>query len=1092
MTESISVESTHIAWRSDASITVDVHRFEEMLQIAGQCDDVTERAALLTDATEVYRGDLLPDCYADWALAAREVLRRTYASSLEQLVTALLALRQFEEALQRAVSLQGFDPLSEKAYRRLMQAYAALGDRATALRVYHICASVLKDELGVEPSPATEALHSQLLRLAQQSITLDAPRDVQRERLIGRHEEWRQLQDEWQRAQAGQARCTLIRGEAGMGKTRLAEEMLDWVRRQGLAWASSRAYAVEGTLTYAPIAEWLRSPSIRPTLNEIDDLWRVELARLLPELLVDQPDLPQPGSMTEAWQQQRFFQSVVHALQAAPMPLLLHLDDMQWIDAETLTLLQFLLHGARDHPLLLIGGIRIEDAGDNQALVAFIKSVRHTGRLFEMRLERLSAEESTALAEQTTGKTIDPTTAAALYADSEGQPLYLIEAVRNGPVRLRPASDGGQQMTSELRDVTAMPPSIYSLLAARLDQLSPTARQVASIAAVIGRAFNYTILYAAVSLDEMALIDALDELWQRRIIRERSGDSYDFSHDRIREVAYRKISRARRRLYHRQVAAALETIHHDELDDVAGELAAHFARGGDTKSAYRYYRHAAKAALAKYAIRHAGQMLDCALSHVPDDPALRIELLQDQGQIYDRMLQFQRWKENLDEQRALLASIVTPDPCLLLAFELSCSRYFDGTNQSDEAVQSAKRAIEFAEKIGDEIPVVLARLELGNRYWKQARLAEAGHAYAQAAVVARRIGDRELEAKVFGFQVQAAMYSGMPSSQLFDLLRQALSVVETTDDKRELMNLYLKLAYLRFTVGMGGFREIERDYQRALDLANECGDRQRTSIILSSLGLHHTYRGDYRRAKTCFAASIEIEKKEQRYWRNWVTLSYLGTLSMQTGALDRAGDELNEAGDQLHAIGNYHYEVMVRCDLGLVHHLKGDNRAAQLVLKNALALAEGHGDLRFEALASSRLGSVLAAAGRLGEARRMYAHGQRLHSEMGQQYYAMNALAGLARVADLESDSLKALEQVTTVWRTIGGKQMNATIETARTLRICYSMFEAHGDPRAGEVLAMARSQLQRRVSTIDGSALIEQFWQIEDHRFFRSLVITS
>ena len=87
----------------------------------------------------------------------------------------------------------------------------------------------------------------------------------------------------------------LIWGEAGIGKTRLAEELLDWVKRQGLTAASSRSYAVEGALTYAPIAEWLRTPAIRPTLETIDDLWRVELARLLPELLADRPDLPQPG-----------------------------------------------------------------------------------------------------------------------------------------------------------------------------------------------------------------------------------------------------------------------------------------------------------------------------------------------------------------------------------------------------------------------------------------------------------------------------------------------------------------------------------------------------------------------------------------------------------------------------------------------------------------------------------------------------------------------------------------------------------------------------------------------------------------------------
>ena len=107
--------------------------------------------------------------------------------------------------------------------------------------------------------------------------------------------------------------------------------------------------------------------------------------------------------MTETWQQQRFYQSIAHTLQRAPAPIALHLDDMQWSDAETLTLLQFLLHGARSHPLLLLGGIRTEDAGQNEALAAFVEALRHTGQLVELRLGPLSKEESAELATQTAG-----------------------------------------------------------------------------------------------------------------------------------------------------------------------------------------------------------------------------------------------------------------------------------------------------------------------------------------------------------------------------------------------------------------------------------------------------------------------------------------------------------------------------------------------------------------------------------------------------------------------------------------------------------------------------------------------------------------
>ena len=235
--EAIVIDSKHIVWRGDATFQIDVQRFEELGALAGQSNNADERIRLLTEAADCYQGDLLPNCFADWALAERERLRGEYASVLEQLVDALLDQRRYEEALQHAKALQRFDPLHESAYRHLMQTYAALGDRGAALRVYHTCASTLQQELGVEPSPATEALRTRLLDLEAQATVPDGPdvpQAVQRQRLIGRHDEWRQLQDVWHHVQQGAAKCILLWGEAGIGKTRLAEELIDWAQHQSL------------------------------------------------------------------------------------------------------------------------------------------------------------------------------------------------------------------------------------------------------------------------------------------------------------------------------------------------------------------------------------------------------------------------------------------------------------------------------------------------------------------------------------------------------------------------------------------------------------------------------------------------------------------------------------------------------------------------------------------------------------------------------------------------------------------------------------------------------------------------------------------
>ncbi len=209
---------------------------------------------------------------------------------------------------------------------------------------------------------------------------------------------------------------------------------------------------------------------------------------------------------------------------------------------------------------------------------------------------------------------------------------------------------------------------------------------------------------------------------------------------------------------------------------------------------------------------------------------------------------------------------------------------------------------------------------------------------------------------------------------------------------------------------------------------------------------------------------------------------------MQMGCFESAISMLLKACEQLGQTGSRHYEVKARCDLGFAHHLIGKNDQAQSELNRALALLDGYSDLRFEALANTRLGYVREAMGQLYEAQICYEQGRDLHEQMGQRYYAMNALAGLARIAALQGEDETALDHVTTIWKTISGKEMDATIETAHTLRTCYTIFEAHGDSRADAVLAMALEQLQRRVSTIDDPAHVEQFWQREDHRFFQVL----
>ncbi|HRW09104.1 MAG TPA: BTAD domain-containing putative transcriptional regulator [Caldilineaceae bacterium] len=1088
--EVIEIGRTEVTWRGDAAVVLDSQSFLDYCNKADEAVPAAERVPLLVEAVASYGGELLPSSYAEWVLTEREQLRLRFVAALEALIDGLLALRRYDEALQRATQLRDHDPLHEASYRLMMQIHSLLGDRVAALRVYHACVSMLEKELGVEPSPATSRLHAQLVQRSPTTDKATAPAVNQRPRLIGRHAEWQQLQQIWRTVQTGNAHAVIIWGEAGIGKTRLAEELLDWVQRLGHVAASSRSYAAQGALSYAPITEWLRAPTVQPALSAIDDLYRVEVARLLPELLTDRPDLPAPGPLTETWQQQRFLQSIAHALAAVAGPLLLHLDDMQWSDQETLVLLQFLLHSSRREPLLILGTVRTEDAVENQPLHDLVAALRHQTQLTEVTLAPLSQTEVTELAQQTAGAAISSDTAQELYAASEGHPLFLIETVRSD---LTARSSGLREPTNRAalatdHGLTAIPPKIYSLFVARLGQLSATAQQVASIAAVIGRAFTYPVLQAATTLDESNLVDALDELWTRRIIREQGGDRYDFSHDRIREVAYQEISRARRRLFHRQVAEALTAIHGNGLDDIAGELAAHYAQAGDSEQAYRYYWQAAHVALTQYALGQAALMFDAALAHASTDPTKRLHVLHEQNRIYRSSSQFRRWQENLDEIERLWPLLPTPEQHLRVELALDRCAYFAATGQGHEAVAIAQSAIDVAEALGDPNKLARSYQALGQAYWSLARMSDAGKAYQAASDYARAGDDPLIEGQLHDMAAQTGMFVGMPADEMFAHLSQAFAIAQRLDNKRLMTELYSKFGYWRVTLGMGGFDEAEQNYRRSLELGKAIGEHLRQDIAMSNLVVLFTNKGDYRQAINTFDTASQIISTDPRYWRYCVTRFYFAATMMQIGCLDRARLELSQASEQLRLLGHRHFEVKARAELGLLYHLAGENQQAAEELHQVLALIANHGDLRFEAFVRTRLGYALEASGQLDAACQQYAQGRTLHDQMSQHYYAMNALAGSARVAMRQGDSAIALALAQTVWQTIGGQETDATVETARTLRTCYEIFQQQGEPQAVEVLDTAVAQLRRRAASIDDPEYLAQFWQLADHRFFQEV----
>jgi DNA-binding SARP family transcriptional activator/tetratricopeptide (TPR) repeat protein len=626
----LTVDSRTVCWRGDAPLWLDIEEFERACgtieRAERQPDDAAWREAG-ERVVECYQAGLLPGCYDEWIQPERERLRARFLKTLGRLIGLCEARHDYVTAISYARRMLRADQLDEETHRALMRLLALNGDRAGELVAYQTCAGTLQHELGIDPSPATEELHQRLLHLepsvAARDVTpiaagVSAPPPLAGQvPLVGRQREWEALRHAWQAANTNGPGFVLITGEAGIGKSRLAEEMVRWASQAGATTASTRTYAVEGRLPLAPIIEWLRGASLRSRLGRLELTWLTEVARVLPELEAEFPELPPREPLNEYSHRQRFFHALALAVLAAPQPLLLVIDDLQWCDQDTLEWLHFFLRfDARAH-LLVLGTARADETPADHPLQSLLLHLRRSIPVTEIALQPLDAAETAALAAHMIDRQLDTPAAMRLFDETEGNPLFVMETVRAGLDALL-----SQQATpaSAAPEPSALPAGVRSVISGRLAQLSPPARELAGLAAVVGREFGLDILMQASQAGEESVVRSLDELWQRRIVRERGPGSYDFAHDKLREVAQSEISAPQRHLWHRRIARALEALHTDDLDPVSGQIAAHYEHGGSVERAIPYYHQAALVAQRVFAHEDAISLLRHCLDLLPQLP----------------------------------------------------------------------------------------------------------------------------------------------------------------------------------------------------------------------------------------------------------------------------------------------------------------------------------------------------------------------------------------------------------------------------------------------------------------------------------------
>ncbi len=607
---SLVVSRESLQWQMSSDSECDVELF------LSQCNTFdcgkSRQIQLLSGgrALDVYRGELAHGLNDEWIHIERLHLKEKWLGLLEKYIPLLISEKRVEEAISLLEVFVTHCPYKESAYLQLMQAHLLAGNSALAQHAYNRCSIILRKDLDVSPSSELQELHQRLSK----KIRVKAPTDNQLNKenvipsennLVGRDilcEEIVQQIDCI--VPQGGVHLIMISGSAGIGKTRLVEELLSRKKSNLKLIPTAYCNEVQAERPYHAAISWIGSDAVRKNIKLLSTLHQKILLQNLPENFVDIDfdgvnSNPAKGSeknklpaeyavpllrtaMTELLTVQ--CNNEVDAESKEMKTQMVFIDDIQWCDQDSLEWLNQLVVTKVDKPLVVLATRRSEETPIGHPVETLRLKLQSRGKLTDYVLEPLQNEFAAQVVRDELKRcdsakvSID---VAEICRRAEGNPLYLIEMTRYK------ATSGALSLKESRADL--FPPRIHAVIQERINRLSSDAQILVSIGAVIGRNFTVELIQTVCDFPDDQLIGLIDELWQAKLITESGSTSYDFTHDCIREAGYLALSPPRRRTLHGKVATALEQIHYFDTRSVGAQIALHWDKAGNSKKAVDWY-----------------------------------------------------------------------------------------------------------------------------------------------------------------------------------------------------------------------------------------------------------------------------------------------------------------------------------------------------------------------------------------------------------------------------------------------------------------------------------------------------------------------